>query len=256
MELIKEFEIMIKEDNLTKQIFLTLIENSYYKDNKQLLDNIQTLKAFKSKEIMTSDGKIEQTELETAREETLTYLYTERGEEEAEKKEEQFSKKPLFATEKSIFEDLNYGDFVLVCPNPLYHYQIPERIRGLENILKNNPIMKKTIKFTKKIKIWLKDLNKVEGINLENIKVDSLFSKYDARGNQVMDRNDISDDVIKSFDIKQVKSTIGSCKPKSAWISLKRANDIYDECLGCNRGTSVGDGKGDDCYYGLKDLDL
>lgn len=243
---------MIKENKLTKQIFLTLIENSYYKDNKQVIDNIQALKAFNSDKIMKSDGHVELTDLEPTRDPPLQTGYSD----DEDNNEDKNQRKPLFATEKSIFEDLNYGDFVLVCQNPLYHYQIPERIRSLENILKNNPILKKSISFSKRVKNWLKDLKKYEGINLENIKVDLLFSKYDAKGNQILDSAGISDDVIKSFEIKQVKSTIGSCKPESAWITLERANEIYDECLGCNRGTSVGDGKGDESYYGLKDLDL
>lgn len=246
-----------RNKRLTKTIFLSLIENNYYKDNNELTSLIKKSKAFLSSISLDKDGEIEQKEDPfTTQENFFTTMNFEDEDEEDDYKDRENEKKSMFNTKKSIFEDLNYGDFALICPNPLYHYQIPERIRSLENFIKKNKELGKKKNLPKEVKLWLKELKKNEGINLEHIKIDALFSKYNTKGNQVLDQGEVDDNVIKHLDIKQVKSSVESQKPENAWISVEKANEIYDLCLGSNRGTYFGDGRGDDSYYGLKDLDM
>lgn len=152
---------MIKEDKLTKQIFLSLIENKYYKDNDLIESGIDDLKAFDSSKKMDKDGKIQ-----TRNEGPLTTqenFYTSgfEDDDENEKKDEPIFKKPLFTTEETIFDDLNYGDFVLICQNPLYHYQIPERIRSLENFIQANKELGKEDKIHQRGKIVVEGSEKI-----------------------------------------------------------------------------------------------
>lgn len=167
---------MIKETNQTQHIFLSLIENKYYLDNKKLKKRLKELSIFDSIKIMNSDGEIE---YRVGKVSTMENFYKSGGfedDEEEDKDDEILFDSPLFSTENSIFEDLNYGDFTLVCPNPLYHFQIPERIRSLERFIQVNKDLGKKINFGKKIKDWVKDLKKEEGVDMENDGIGSLFT--------------------------------------------------------------------------------
>lgn len=258
---------MINENPLTKHIFLSLIENQYYKDNHQLISEIGNLNAYNSPIIINKDGEIvnnidkdpPSSDNESSKDISSESEIEEISKNEKIPKNEENQKKlifenPFFTTEETIYDDLNYGDFVLACQNPLYHYQIPERIRSIVHFKTVNQKLGKKINLSKKVKYWLKQLKKQEGVNLENIKVDSLFSKYNSKGNQVMDQTDIDKDVIKHVDVKQIKDDLDRCSPKKAWISLEEAGKIYDICIGSNRGTFLGDGEGDESYFGLKEL--